>query len=35
MALIRVAFGSQRRGYCRFCLVWKVVFALGLSVDKP
>ena len=35
IALIRVAAGSQRSGYGRFCFVLKVVFALGESLLKP
>lgn len=35
IAEISVPPTSQRRGYGRFCLVLKVVFDLGLSVERP
>jgi hypothetical protein len=35
MAAMSVACGSHSSGYGSFCLVWKVVLALGESVDRP
>ena len=35
IAPMRVEAGSQSSMYGRFCLVLKVVFALGESVERP
>jgi hypothetical protein len=35
IASMSVWLGSQRRGYGRFCLVLKVVFAFGESFERP